>query len=87
MPVGWRRVSAELVSRIAERAGALGLGPATPVVAMLSGGADSTLLVVTLAELGCAVRWEDRSVADPSTTITSPYEVTVLSCSGQLYWR
>ena len=56
MPVGWRRVSAELVSRIAERAGALGLEPTTPVVAMLSGGADSTLLVVALAELGCAVR-------------------------------
>ena len=56
MPVGWRRVSAEIVSRIAQRAAALGLGPTTPVVAMLSGGADSTLLVVALAELGCAVR-------------------------------
>lgn len=38
-------------------------------------------------ELGCSVRWEDRSVDDPSTTITSPYSATVLSCSGQLYWR
>lgn len=56
MRVGWRRVSAEIVSRIAKRASALGLVPATPVVAMLSGGADSTLLVVILADLGCAVR-------------------------------
>lgn len=38
-------------------------------------------------ELGCAVRWEDRNVSDPAATVTSPYEVTVLSCSGQLYWR
>ena len=49
-------MSAEIVSRIAHRAAALGLVPATPVVAMLSGGADSTLLVTMLAELGCAVR-------------------------------
>ncbi len=46
----------DVAERIRERASALGLLAGTPVVAMLSGGADSTLLVVSLAELGCAVR-------------------------------
>ncbi|MGI9188209.1 MAG: ATP-binding protein, partial [Gaiellales bacterium] len=49
-------MSSSVAERVRERAGALGLVAGTPVVAMLSGGADSTLLVVTLAELGCAVR-------------------------------
>ena len=39
----------EVAERIRERASALGLLAGTPVVAMLSGGADSTLLVVSLA--------------------------------------
>jgi hypothetical protein len=38
-------------------------------------------------ELGCGVHWEDRSVSDPNSTITYAYDVTVLNCSGQLYWR
>jgi hypothetical protein len=38
-------------------------------------------------ELGCGLRREDRRVSDPNVTITYAYDVTVLSCSGQLYWR
>ncbi|MDP4299153.1 porin family protein [Leptothrix discophora] len=38
-------------------------------------------------ELGCGLRREDRSVSDPNVTITYAYDVTVVSCSGQLYWR
>lgn len=49
-------MSSSVAERVRERAGALGLVAGAPVVAMLSGGADSTLLVVSLAELGCAVR-------------------------------
>ena len=49
-------MSSNVAERIRERAGALGLLADTSVVAMLSGGADSTLLVVALADLGCAVR-------------------------------
>jgi len=49
-------VRASVTERIAHRAELLGLEPGAPVVAMLSGGADSTLLVVALAERNCAVR-------------------------------
>lgn len=38
-------------------------------------------------ELGCGVRREDRSVSDPNVTITYAYDVTIVTCSGQLYWR
>ncbi len=38
-------------------------------------------------ELGCGLRREDRSVSDPNVTITYAYDVTVVTCSGQLYWR
>ncbi len=55
-PGDWLRVTTSTTERIAFRVDMLGLGPERPVVAMLSGGADSTLLVVMLAELGCAVR-------------------------------
>ncbi|MGI9117644.1 MAG: tRNA lysidine(34) synthetase TilS [Gaiellales bacterium] len=47
---------ADAAARIAARADALGLVAGAPVVAMLSGGADSTLLAVALAERGCAAR-------------------------------
>lgn len=49
-------MAADVTDRIAARAAALGLGPGAPVTAMVSGGADSTLLLVALAELGCAAR-------------------------------
>ncbi len=48
-------MAADVADRIAARAAALGLGPGAPVTALVSGGADSTLLLVSLAELGCAV--------------------------------
>ena len=38
-------------------------------------------------ELGCGLRREDRSVSDPAVTITYAYDVTIVTCSGQLYWR
>ena len=94
MPVGWRRVSTEIVSRIAERADALGLRSATPVVAMLSGGADSTLLVVALAELGCAVRVvhvghglrgeESEADAAACVALTSELDVPLTIVDGQV---
>ena len=49
-------MSASVAERIRVRASALGLLADTPVVTLLSGGADSTLLAVSLAELGCAAR-------------------------------
>lgn len=49
-------MSTDVADRIAARADALGLAAGTPVVAMISGGADSTLLAVALADLGCAAR-------------------------------
>jgi tRNA(Ile)-lysidine synthase len=49
-------VSSDVAERIRARAGALDLLAGTPVVALISGGADSTLLAVALAELRCAVR-------------------------------
>jgi tRNA(Ile)-lysidine synthase len=47
---------ADLAERIAARLDALGLDPGSPVQAMVSGGADSTLLAVALVDRGCAVR-------------------------------
>ena len=49
-------MSASVAERIRVRTSALGLLADTPVVTLLSGGADSTLLAVSLAELGCAAR-------------------------------
>lgn len=49
-------MAADVADRIAARLDALGLGAGAPVCAMVSGGADSTLLLVALAERGCAVR-------------------------------
>lgn len=49
-------MAADVADRIAARGAALGLGPGAPVTALVSGGADSTLLLLGLVELGCAVR-------------------------------
>ncbi|MFM7692852.1 MAG: ATP-binding protein, partial [Actinomycetota bacterium] len=49
-------MAADVAERIAARGAALGLGPGAPVTALVSGGADSTLLLLGLVELGCAVR-------------------------------
>ncbi len=49
-------MAADVATRVAARLDALGLGAGAPVCAMVSGGADSTLLLVALAERGCAVR-------------------------------
>jgi len=61
---------------------------------MLSGGADSTLLVVTLAELGCAVRVvhvghglrgeESEADAAACRTLTSELDVPLTIVAGQV---
>ena len=52
----WLLVRPDTAERIALRVADLGLTVKTPVVAMISGGADSTLLLQSLADAGCAVR-------------------------------